>query len=114
MYHSRIWVFCANEDNAKMFRLDASLGSIHCTHEIRATSSEFDCQLAQEVEFACGFHSNEKIILCGDFRIVNRICRKAADAVRSRIIGIVPRNVLSEPAENIRVLSEAIAQKYAA
>jgi len=114
MSHSRTWVLCANEESAKIFRLDVSIGSIQFVQDLQATSSEFDRLLAEEAEFACGFGSNEKIVLCGEFRILNRICRQMENAVRSRIIGIIPRNIVSEPAETVRILSETFALKHSA
>jgi len=110
----RTWVLCANASRAKIFRLDLSLGQIECVVELAAFRSEFSNDVAVELEFACGFDGYDRVVLCGEFGFLNKVCQGVSDRVRRQIIGIIPSDLVGMDAEKVRALAEPVALKKSA
>ncbi len=102
MKSTRTWILCANRHHAELFRFDEALGKVTRVIRIPCSGENFTRDLAREVEFACGYGTREKIILCGEFRLVNELCLHLDPVIREHIGGIVARDLVGETEETIR------------
>jgi hypothetical protein len=102
---SRTWILCAGQAHSKVFRLDTAMENITCVNEIAGHADPG--ALAREAEFACGFGTKDTLVLCGEFRLLNRICQRIDPKVRGRISGIIPRDLTGETSEAIRTMMRA-------
>jgi hypothetical protein len=98
--YSRTWILCAGEVRSRVFRLDTASENITCVNDIAGGADPG--ALAREAEFACGFGTKDTIVLCGDFRLINRICQNIDPKIRGRISGIIPRDLTGESPETVR------------
>jgi hypothetical protein len=110
----KTWVFCAESNYAKVFQTSENHGIQYCRDVITTPGERrrFCRYLADEIEIACRSGVDGRLLICGDPALVNNVCQCLSDAVRSLIIGIVPKNVLREPVDRICERTSQVVESW--